>query len=227
MPDRAERADLYFDFLGLEKPDPRRQGVYHSITIGLPPQQVKIILLDTRWHRQRHCLPSVATKIPLGAGFSCATRWLAAGLLNRWCDPSTSLLGEEQWTWFEDELFQVDEQPAVTLVVSSIQVFTTNPTMESWGHFPAERDRLIRLLARKSDGQVFILSGDVHHGEILDPMPQREHRFLEVTSSGLTHDCSKHIYGKLCKPLLNTFSKHRFESPKKCVCNTVFYSFLG
>jgi alkaline phosphatase D len=220
MPDKQERAKLYWDFLGHRQPR-QRQGVYSSITIGRPPHQVKIILLDTRWHRQAHCVPSIATKIPLGAGFACLTRWLAAGLFpESWCSKSTTLLGEEQWEWFQDEFLNKndgDEDPAVTLVVSSVQVLTTNPAMEGWGHFPAERDRLMRLLSQKTNRLVFCLSGDVHHAEILDPMPSLEHRFLEITSSGLTHDCSKHIYGKACKPLLDTFARHRFDSPQKYV----------
>jgi len=59
-----------------------------------------------------------------------------------------------------------------------------------------------------------VLSGDVHHGEILDPFPNTaDHSaFLEVTSSGLTHECSRGIYGALCQPLLERYHKHRFVS---------------
>ena len=217
MPDKEARALLFWKFLGRDPPPGHRQGLYSSVVVGLPPRQVKIILLDTRWHRQTHCVPSVATHMPLGAGVACATRWLAAGLFPDWCGRNASLLGEEQWEWFEDEFLNQSESesPAVTLVVSSIQVLTTNPAMESWGHFPAERDRLIQLLSQKTKSLVFLLSGDVHHAEILDPMPLMEHRFLEITSSGLTHDCSKGLYGKVCQPLLDTFTRHRFDDPKK------------
>lgn len=128
------------------------------------------------------------------------------------------MLGEEQWKWLEQEVSSKDEAPALTLVVSSVQVLTTNPSMEGWGHFPAERDRLIRLLAGLAEStSVFLLSGDVHHGEILDPMRLKEDSFLEITSSGLTHDCSKGIYGMLCKPLLEVFRHHRYNNPHKYV----------
>jgi hypothetical protein len=37
----------------------------------------------------------------------------------------------------------------VHVVVSGIQAFTTNPTLESWGHFPKELERLVNLLETK------------------------------------------------------------------------------
>jgi alkaline phosphatase D len=126
------------------------------------------------------------------------------------------LLGEEQWAWLEDLLSSEENDASVMVIVSSIQVFTTNPVMESWGHFPTERDRLVRLLSKASEKQgIVVLSGDVHHGEILDPAATTSAAaasFLEVTSSGLTHDCSMPFYGAMCQPLLDGFADHRFSS---------------
>lgn len=233
MPDKDARAAVFWDFLGLTNPrsssdanaDDNTGGIYSSVTWGLPPQQVKLILLDTRWFRDDHCIPSIATYLPLGAGMACLTRWLTAGLVPNWCTsraPQATLLGEQQWTWLEQQLH--GSEATVHIVASSIQVLTTNPAMESWGHYPHERDRLIRLLSTTRNA--ILLSGDVHHGEILDPLaataaaaatprdgsssPAPPLSFLEITSSGLTHDCSKHIYGKMCKPLLDNFHRHRF-----------------
>lgn len=224
MPQKAARAAAFWKFLGLPPPTDSngdlRQGVYSSVVWGEPPRQVKLILLDTRWHRENHCIPSIATKIPLGAGIACATRWLSAGLFPNLCKHDAAMLGEQQWKWFEKQIYS--SQAAVHIVVSSVQVLTTNPAMESWGHYPRERDRLIRLLSITRN--VVLLSGDVHHGEILDPLAavhartiskdsdkeRQRYGFLEVTSSGMTHDCSKHIYGKMCKPLLDIFHHHRF-----------------
>lgn len=76
--------------------------------------------------------------------------------------------------------------------------------MEGWCHFPSERDRLLRLLQR-TPGAI-LLSGDVHYAEILDASSSI---VTEVTSSGLTHVCTKHIYGAICHPLLSTFTAHR------------------
>jgi hypothetical protein len=86
---------------------------------------------------------------------------------------------------------------------------TTNPTVESWGHFPKELERLVQLLETKRQqnrGSVILLSGDVHHGEILQTQPG----LLEVTSSGLTHHCAQpKLYGHLCRPILSAFHRHR------------------
>lgn len=182
-------------------------------------RQVKLIFLDTRWHRGKHCIPSVATKIKSGAGFSAAIRWALAGFkVNQWWPFwecwTTPVLGEEQWTWLEHELN--NSQADVHIVVSSIQVLTTNPTVESWGHFPQERQRLLSLLGQGHSG-LMLLSGDVHQGEIFDPLANHHHQntkhsFLEVTSSGLTHFCSQPFYGFLCEPLLRHYHQNRYQT---------------
>lgn len=283
MPDKQQRADAFYEFLNLPRPEEKkknnnnnRQGVYSSVSFGgqtAAPnhqnQQVKIILLDTRWHREDHCVPSMATTIPfIGNAIACFTRWLSAGLVPNLCgggggsrasssSPSHShLLGDAQWEWLEQELRQ--SSAAIHVIVSSIQVLTTNPVrknglsscgfgavlpnshsyilpstastlhslqvMESWGHFPSERARLLRLLSR-TPGAV-ILSGDVHYAEILSPSVHLEtmeaatitsplNSFFEVTSSGLTHTCKKAFYGGVCEPLLEIFHKHRSKAGKK------------
>lgn len=219
MPDKPQRRDAFWEFLGLTTALnnlQHRQGAYFSALFGSAvDKQVKVILLDTRWHRDNHCVPSVAgiSWLPLGAGFACLFRWLSAGLFPTWCahrQETATILGQEQWTWLEEQL--MESAADVHIVVSSIQVLTTNPTMEGWGHFPHERRRLIDLL-RQTKGAL-ILSGDVHHAEILNPAAHMHHvdnAFLEVTSSGLTHSCTKGLFGKLCVPLLTWFSKHRWH----------------
>jgi alkaline phosphatase D len=220
MPDKLVRAELFWSFLNDTRSFPldadgrnKRNGLYYSVmwnnkdAVG-DGMTIKAIFLDTRWHRQDHCIPSIAGKIPLGAGIACLTRWLAAGTLPALCSHREhDMLGREQWVWFEQQL----REPADALiVVSSVQVLTTNPAMESWGHFPLERKRLLDLLLqyRNNDATV-ILSGDVHHGEVLDPLAGDHFPVVEVTSSGLTHSCQKHIYGAMCEPLLKSFHKHR------------------
>lgn len=219
-PDKIERAALFYDFLklpSLPESMSKRQGLYYSVTFGdEPAKQVKLIMLDTRWHRSKHCFPSVATKVPSGAGFSAATRWALAGFnINKWWPFwdcwNAPVLGEEQWEWLEQEL--ANSQASVHVVVSSIQVLTTNPTVEGWGHFPAERQRLLKLLGQGISG-LFVVSGDVHHAEVLDPIAAVEaastkNSFLEVTSSGLTHYCSQPFYGPMCEPLLKHYNRNR------------------
>lgn len=103
------------------------------------------------------------------------------------------MLGDEQWKWLQAEL--ESSQAQVHVVVSSVQVLTTNPVMELWGHFPQERKRLLELL-NEVPGTI-LLSGDVHRdAEFLTLLPnnnnhkqQQQSLLMEGTSSGLTHTC--------------------------------------
>jgi alkaline phosphatase D len=155
MPDKREKRDAFLEFVG----GPSlvdREGVYHSVSFGSPPHQVKIILIDTRYHRDDHCLPSVATQFALGAGIACATRWLAAGLLPTFCGTGGSMLGEEQWSWLEREIS--DSSAAVHIVASSVQVLSTNPVgrlSRRDGHFDSNsHSNSYRLLLTGHGGMV-------------------------------------------------------------------------
>ena len=153
---------------------------------------------------------------------------------------NAKVLGDEQWAWLENELLvapsaeeEEEEPPELFVILSSIQVWSTNPLMEGWGHFPGEQERLWNLLrthyhrhGRGVDPEgpsglssssssssslppppapVLFLSGDVHHAEISGRPGYRE-----ITSSGLTHHCGQHkLYGPVCEPILRTFAGHR------------------
>ena len=196
MPNREERKDLLLDFLGVDSEERRkRNGVYSAVSYGKAPQKTKVIFLDTRSGRSKHCIPSVgAVPLPFGLGsaLACITRYFSSGLNLQKYVPrcrNGKVLDEEQWEWFEQHLLGSDAQ--VNIVVSSIQVLTTNPMMESWGQFPEERERFLKLLNKLEEGKsVVLLSGDVHHGEIMDSslgVRRSVGRIIEVTSSGLTH----------------------------------------
>ena len=101
-------------------------------------------------------------------------------------EPRT-ILGEEQWKWLEYELSPQDNVQA-TILVSSIQVFTRNPLTESWLHFPSKKRRLVNLLKLKNPPGFLILSGDIHIGQMISA--RVEDKVVEITSSGLTHDCT-------------------------------------
>eukprot|EP00571_Detonula_confervacea_P001424 CAMPEP_0172323010 /NCGR_PEP_ID=MMETSP1058-20130122/47576_1 /TAXON_ID=83371 /ORGANISM="Detonula confervacea, Strain CCMP 353" /LENGTH=439 /DNA_ID=CAMNT_0013038909 /DNA_START=35 /DNA_END=1351 /DNA_ORIENTATION=- len=240
LKEREERRDAYLDFLDVPKDSERweRKGVYGSIEFGedisidndsnhlhdeRSNNKVKVIFLDTRFHREKHCVPSVGSNpyVPYGALIACTTRWITAGLdlpsiLPSWtsCSNDSELLGEDQWKWLEQQLNE--SNASMHVVVSSIQVLTTNPVVESWGHFPTERDRFLKLL--NTVPGLVILSGDVHHAEI-SSTTQRNNSMaaankgalVEVTSSGLTHSCDEPFYGPLCKPILDAFPTHRFK----------------
>ena len=149
---KQERQNLFLDFLGLSPNDVRRErnGVYsaHWYSVNVPLDASKsstraqktghiaVILLDTRSHRDNHYIPSLGgiSWLPFASVISAFCRLFTQGL-----DHDGDMLGEQQWTWLEQVLKEAKEKADVTLVVSSVQVLTSNPLVESWGHFPRSK----------------------------------------------------------------------------------------
>jgi hypothetical protein len=92
---------------------------------------------------------------------------------------------------------------SVHIIVSSIQVLTSNPLVESWAHFPAAKRRLLELLLRARPHNLILLSGDVHFAELSGNPP------IELTSSGMTHTCGTTFWARACAPLIRAFNRHR------------------
>ena len=165
--ERQEAQELYLDFIGVRARSPRRRhrdGVYSSHSFGSAPQQVKVILLDTRSFRDQHYIPSIGgSAIPFGAVFAAAGRG-ACAYCSIGADYAGDVLGEAQWTWLEQQLHE--SQAAVHVLVTSVQLLTSNPFVESWGHFPKARARLLALLQAERPAGLVLLSGDVHHAEM-------------------------------------------------------------
>ena len=151
----------------------RRAGIYRSRIVGPKGQRVQLLLLDTRYHRTGLTLRPLPLE-PRALG--------RPGPYAPTDDAKATVLGDEQWTWLEEQL----QQPAeVRLVVSSIQVLADGQFFEGWMLFPRERARLISLLQAAS-GTVVVLSGDRHHAELCDlPADENGGRILELTSSSL------------------------------------------
>ena len=225
---RAAAQRAFLDFLGVSADDSRRErdGVYWSRRFH--SGRLQIIALDTRSHREHYLVPSVGgnTWVPFGALVAAATRFATARLgLGR--DHDADVLGEEQWAWLENVLtapalpLKVErrgvggdgggthDRPDLTVVVSSVQVTTSNPLVESWGHFPRARSRLFELLAKHRPRGLLLISGDVHFGEMAASAPG-DAGTLEVTSSGLTHSCTTPLWGRFtCQSIVATLGKHR------------------
>ncbi|KAF7815311.1 PhoD-like phosphatase [Senna tora] len=153
---------LLLDFLDEPQDSPRRKqaGVYASYTYGPVGRNIKIIVLDTRYHRD-----------PVGSDGTIlgTSQWL--WLEQELKGPSTAIT-----------LIASSIQ-----VISNLSA-TTGPlfAMESWGRFPKERDRLFKLIADSKRCGVFFVSGDVHFGEITRYDCALDYPLYDVTSSGLT-----------------------------------------
>lgn len=226
-----ERMDALLDFIGAEQDDPRRKqnALYTSHIYGPPGRQVKVIYLDTRAERDLFPYLNIGLQAPALQAISR----MIQGSLCLGGDFKGDMLGAEQWAWLTQQLEH--STAAFHIIVSTVQVFTSNPIAESWGHFPAARQRLLQLLERTQPSGTMFISGDVHLAELLSGIPPQQvpaqhepvlnisparpvpvpsleaasRPVLEVTSSGLTHSCAGRYGTFICSTMLNTWNKHR------------------
>ncbi len=179
----AKAAFLEFFATPEESPLRTRSGVYDAQLFGPEDQRIQILLLDTRSFRG-----------PLLRMNKAETKKLRAKN-GAWNGPylpaensKSSILGEEQWEWLEEQL-QVPA--ALRLIVSSIQVLAIDHGWEKWGNLPRQRQRLIDLV-RGNPAPVIFLSGDRHTADIsiLPPSGNNPHPLYDITSSGLNQSGS-------------------------------------
>ncbi len=160
---KAESRDLMFEFLDVPESDPAwsREGAYQSYVIGEDSRTVKIILLDTRYFRDR------------------------VERINREYIPDENgdILGEAQWNWLQEEL--QTEAPLI-IIGNGTQVIPEEHKYEKWANLPTARKRFLELLST-SPSKIVLLSGDRHFGEISKMELDNGKIIQEVTSSGMTH----------------------------------------
>jgi len=163
---------FFLDFFEVPKNSPqfKRKGIYTSEIIQSEIGPVQILLLDTRTFR---------TELVYGdTDINCPSSRLLPN-----ADEDATILGAEQWSWFEDQL---KKPVALRVIASSIQVIPEEHCYEKWANFPRERGRLLKLLYSKPETPVVILSGDRHLAEISRLTRNSVGDFIyEITSSGL------------------------------------------
>ncbi len=217
MDSKRERRKAFMNFLGLDDDELKtRDGIYYSkeIEFGNYMRSAKLIFLDTRTHRDDHIIPSIGQyHLPFTALLAAFIRLLYCSV-GYGKNYDGDILGEEQWRWLESELKNSDS--SVHIIVSSIQISTTNPIVESWGHFPSAKLRLLDVLKKTDPAGVIFLTGDVHHAEISRILYNRSNGdsdyWPEFTSSGLTHTCADNRLTKLiCPVMLRQFADHRLN----------------
>jgi alkaline phosphatase D len=169
-PKKREAQQVFLDFFGVPKDDPRRkqEGVYHAAVFGPPGKRVQVILLDTRYFRSPLARRPRSVK---GPGLYVANR-----------DPKSTILGEAQWKWLEQQLRRPAE---VRLLCSSIQLASEDHGFEKWMNFPHERERLFRLVRQTKAGGLIVLSGDRHMAELSRLDDAVGYTLFDLTSSGL------------------------------------------
>lgn len=99
---------------------------------------------------------------------------------------NADMLGEKQWQWLEKEL--ANSTASLNIIGSSIQFIAQDHPFETWGKFPASKQRMLELIHKtKAKGVVFI-SGDKHFSEISCHQGNEvSYPLYDFTSSGLTH----------------------------------------
>ena len=169
FPMRRWGEELFETFWGSSDTVRSRPGVYDSSITGPEGQRVQVILLDTRFFRSD--LKRMAwskDRPPLGVYLPDDSA-------------AKTVLGAEQWAWLKAEL----AKPAdVRIVVSSTQVITQAHQYEGWTNFPAERVKLLNMLAEREDSGLVILSGDRHSAGVYTTEEAGE-TMWELTSSSL------------------------------------------
>ena len=160
---KYESQKLFLDFWDIPNSDIRhtRDGLYFNEVIDIEGFKINLIVLDTRFFRSK-LNSSKAPYIPTK-------------------DENKTILGDDQWTWFEKVLQQESD---LILVLSSIQVIPKEHIFEKWELFPHERLRIIELLDSQKTKSL-ILSGDRHKGGLYKKGP-----LTELTSSSLNKPTS-------------------------------------
>lgn len=175
---RRESQQVFLDFFEAPADDVRRKrdGVYSATIIGPPGKRVQIILLDARFFRSP--LKKTTQQAEPGEGFR--------GIYAENTDADATVLGDEQWKWLATELAKPAE---LRLIGSGVQFVANENGWETWGNFPKERERMLKLLRDKKVNGVVFLSGDRHLAEICClPANNTEgigYPLYDVTSSSL------------------------------------------
>lgn len=164
-PRKFESKGLFLNFFGEPKASPRwgREGIYTSYYYGNSPNRVQVILLDLRWSRTGIMVDEQGCYQPTSG-------------------EGVSMLGDEQWAWFENELFQPAD---VRIIGSSIQMVSNDHIFEKWANFPQDKARLFKLIDENRLKNVFVISGDMHFGELSSETTPDGRVIFDLTSSGI------------------------------------------
>jgi alkaline phosphatase D len=171
FPRRDSSQALFLDFFEVPQDDPRRDraGVYSAHMFGPPGRRVKVLLLDTRYHRDP------ITRDPISEQ-------------RYYPNPDGDILGDAQWAWLERHLRSSDAQ--IHLIGTSIQALARDHPWEKWANFPRARQRLLDVIQASGAPGVVLLSGDRHLSELSRVDDAIAYPLYDLTASGLTHHAS-------------------------------------
>ncbi|MDF2177795.1 alkaline phosphatase D family protein [Aliiglaciecola sp. CAU 1673] len=180
-PQKEASRQIMLDFWGEPQDSARRQrpdGIYTSYTYGEGEQLIRVIMPDLRWNR-----PPLSSVGKLGYLFSRRPHNMGPYEVSE--DPNASMLGETQWQWLEQEL---KKPAAIRIIASSLQLLPEFSGWEAWANYPADRNRLLKLIKEAQLNGVIVISGDTHWGELSKLEKGMDYPIWEITSSGLTEE---------------------------------------
>lgn len=175
---KKEAQKLFLDFLNVTKNSPRRiqEGIYTTKEFKTTKGVIKVIILDTRYFR------TALVK----AAKNTDKKYAPTTAVN------SSVLGIAQWNWLEKELNT--SKADFNIIVSSIQILSSEHGFETWGNFPNDVLRLKRSITKSKAKGVFMLSGDRHLSEFSKTtVDNLSYPLIDFTSSGLTHSYNSFV----------------------------------
>lgn len=174
---RKESKNIFLNFFKEPASSERRlrEGIYTSYPYTFSSKKIQVILLDTRTFRD--------DLKPYAGEVDHDKRYFYSKDYSPYRTEDSTLLGNEQWKWLEEEL----KKPAdIRIICSSTQFAHEYNTYESWTNFPKEKEKLFSILKNHKVNGVLFLSGDVHYGEISMEKNSALYPMYDITSSGLS-----------------------------------------
>ncbi len=176
-PFKAESKTKFMEFFEEPEESERHQhkGIYNSYWLEHGGKRIQILLLDNRTFRD--------DLKPNTGEFAEDNRYFYDLDYAPYTDSDSTLLGEAQWSWLEEQL----RQPAdVRIIGSSTQFGIEYNGYEAWANFPHEQKRFLDLIRKTKANGVLFLSGDVHYAEISKLEVPNLYPIYDITSSGLS-----------------------------------------
>lgn len=174
---KKESKEIFLKFFEEPKDSPRREhdGIYTSYYYNCNGKTLQIIMLDNRTFRD--------DLKPYNGEVSKDRRYFYNLDYAPYTNSDSTLLGEAQWKWLEQEL----KKPAdLRLIASGSQFGIEFNGYEAWANFPHERQRFLDLVKSTKANGVLFLSGDVHYAEISKLNEPNLYPIYDITSSGLS-----------------------------------------
>ena len=197
---KRESQKIFLDFWDIPDSDIRhsRDGLYFNELISIDGFKINLVVLDTRFFR---------SKLSSNKSPYTPTNNL-----------DTTILGDVQWSWFEEVL---EQESDLILVLSSIQVLATEHVFEKWDLFPHERSRIIKLLD-STQTKSLIISGDRHKGGLY-----KKESLVELTSSSLNKPITAARISKTLKYIPKSIKDQLIETDKLLTTDIYNYENFG